>query len=78
MQREFTVSRRERRNTGRSPRVFDNTVASPCVQVCELDEDDICMGCFRSADEIRDWMVMTREQKLQTLESLAERKKRLW
>jgi predicted Fe-S protein YdhL (DUF1289 family) len=28
---------------------------SPCVRNCCLDNDDICLGCFRSLDEIRQW-----------------------
>ncbi|MDP5053137.1 MAG: DUF1289 domain-containing protein [Congregibacter sp.] len=31
--------------------------ASPCISVCALDENDICMGCYRSADEITDWFM---------------------
>ena len=72
------MPQRERRSTGRSPRTFDNSVASPCVQICELDDDDICMGCLRSADEIRDWMIMSRQQKLVTMGNVAVRKKREW
>ncbi|HEY9033542.1 MAG TPA: DUF1289 domain-containing protein [Pseudomonadales bacterium] len=35
----------------------DNTpVASPCISVCLLDNDDVCVGCYRTADEITDWM----------------------
>jgi predicted Fe-S protein YdhL (DUF1289 family) len=30
-------------------------VASPCVSQCCLDGGDICVGCFRSLDEIRVW-----------------------
>ena len=30
-------------------------VASPCVRNCCLDEQDVCMGCGRSLDEIRAW-----------------------
>ena len=72
------MPQRVRRSTGRSPRTFDNSVASPCVQVCELDDDNICMGCLRSADEIRDWMIMSRQQKLVTMGNVAVRKKREW
>ncbi|MDO9214286.1 MAG: DUF1289 domain-containing protein [Methylococcales bacterium] len=28
---------------------------SPCVRNCCLDNDDICLGCFRSLEEIRQW-----------------------
>ncbi len=30
-------------------------VASPCVRLCCLDNSDICVGCFRSLDEIKAW-----------------------
>ena len=32
---------------------------SPCISVCVLDEQGICQGCFRSADEVTDWSCMT-------------------
>ena len=28
---------------------------SPCVRNCCLNDDDICMGCFRSLEEIKQW-----------------------
>lgn len=28
---------------------------SPCVRNCCLDNNDICLGCFRSLEEIRQW-----------------------
>lgn len=28
---------------------------SPCVRNCCLDDDNICLGCFRSLEEIRNW-----------------------
>lgn len=30
-------------------------VRSPCVAICELNADDICIGCGRNRDEITDW-----------------------
>lgn len=30
-------------------------VASPCVSICALDEDDVCVGCFRTGMEISHW-----------------------
>ena len=47
---------------------------SPCVSICALDENDICMGCYRSADEITDWFMATPEEKRRMLE-LAERRR---
>ena len=33
-------------------------VASPCVSICALDDDDICTGCQRTVDEITRWSRM--------------------
>ena len=30
----------------------ERPVASPCVSICALDEQDICTGCQRTVDEI--------------------------
>ena len=30
-------------------------VESPCVRNCCLDENDICLGCFRTVEEITAW-----------------------
>lgn len=36
---------------------------SPCISICVLDDDDICQGCYRSADEITDWFMASNEEK---------------
>ncbi|MDQ8022305.1 MAG: DUF1289 domain-containing protein [Moraxellaceae bacterium] len=31
-------------------------IASPCIRHCCLDQDgDVCVGCFRTLDEITRW-----------------------
>jgi hypothetical protein len=30
-------------------------VASPCIGVCRMGDDDICEGCLRTLDEIAEW-----------------------
>ena len=32
-----------------------NRVRSPCIDVCALDDNDICIGCWRHVDEIGAW-----------------------
>jgi len=54
--------------------ILDHTVPSPCLSVCRFDGEPFCVGCFRNVDEIRDWMIMDRDQKLAVLEKLAQRK----
>jgi predicted Fe-S protein YdhL (DUF1289 family) len=42
--------------------------------VCSLDDAAVCVGCFRSADEIRDWMILDRPGRLAVLERAAARR----
>ncbi|MEO0616367.1 MAG: DUF1289 domain-containing protein [Pseudomonadota bacterium] len=46
---------------------------SPCISICTLDEHDLCMGCYRSLDEIVDWTMMTDDEKRAVLANVAER-----
>ena len=38
---------------------FDDSVQpvpSPCISICRMNEDrSLCIGCYRSLDEIRAW-----------------------
>lgn len=47
---------------------------SPCMSVCLLDENDICVGCYRSADEITDWFMADAQQKRDILGRCEERR----
>ena len=47
---------------------------SPCISVCALDENDICMGCYRSADEITDWFMASDDKKREILRKCQERR----
>ena len=51
----------------------DDEPRSPCISVCVLDDDDICMGCYRSSSEITDWFMATDEQKREVLRQARER-----
>lgn len=51
----------------------EKPVASPCVQVCALDEDDICLGCQRTASEIGRWGRMDNAERRQVLALCIER-----
>ncbi len=48
---------------------------SPCVSVCALDENDICMGCYRSATEITDWFMATPAEKREIMRRVEERRR---
>ncbi len=38
-------------------------IESPCVCNCCLDEQDICLGCFRHIDEIVSWRKLNNTEK---------------
>jgi predicted Fe-S protein YdhL (DUF1289 family) len=50
---------------------------SPCSKVCTLGEDDICLGCLRSLDEIGAWGSADRQERLQILDNAAAREQTL-
>ncbi len=49
-------------------------VKSPCVEVCALDDKDLCIGCYRTANEIIEWFSASDERKREILVSVAERR----
>jgi predicted Fe-S protein YdhL (DUF1289 family) len=51
----------------------DEPVRSPCVSVCALDDDGICVGCYRSADEITQWTSLDNAGKRAVVLCAAER-----
>jgi len=46
---------------------------SPCISVCVLNTDDICLGCYRSASEITDWGMASDLEKRNILKRSQER-----
>ncbi|WP_375162891.1 DUF1289 domain-containing protein [Pseudomonas sp. LS44] len=53
----------------------ERPVASPCVSICALDDEDICIGCQRSAAEITGWGRMDNTERRQVLHLSHERAK---
>jgi predicted Fe-S protein YdhL (DUF1289 family) len=49
-------------------------VKSPCVRKCTLDDDDVCVGCFRKLEEICAWGGASNEQRQQILNQVAFRR----
>ena len=43
-------------------------VLSPCVGVCNLDDDGLCEGCLRSSAEIAHWSQMNDDERLHLME----------
>jgi len=49
--------------------------ASPCIRSCCLDSHDVCLGCYRTLNEILTW-VKSPEQDKQLIIANCESRKR--
>ena len=49
-------------------------IASPCIQVCELDKQGYCKGCLRNRTERDLWLMMNDSQKRQVIKLLTIRR----
>ena len=52
-------------------------VPSPCIYICDLDDDNICVGCYRSIDEIVAWGSLDNSERAVIIELVNMRKKTL-
>lgn len=43
-------------------------IPCPCVRNCCLDDNDVCLGCFRNINEITGWNDSSDEEKQAILE----------
>ena len=43
-------------------------VESPCVNVCKLNADFVCIGCGRTMKEVMDWPTMTGDERQRVLD----------
>jgi predicted Fe-S protein YdhL (DUF1289 family) len=58
-----------------NPSKVEPMVDSPCIKICELNGDGVCVGCGRTRAEIAGWMSMSDAQKAKVVE-LADMRKR--
>ncbi|HEY2779662.1 MAG TPA: DUF1289 domain-containing protein [Steroidobacteraceae bacterium] len=50
-------------------------VASPCIDVCRLDAQGLCLGCRRTLGEISEWPHASDARRLEILRALQERRR---
>jgi predicted Fe-S protein YdhL (DUF1289 family) len=48
-------------------------VASPCVDICRLDAQGLCVGCRRTLGEIAEWSRASDARRLEILRTLQTR-----
>lgn len=47
---------------------------SPCISVCKLNKDFVCIGCFRTTYEVAEWPTAFDERRIEILKNCKERK----
>ncbi|MGA2709535.1 MAG: DUF1289 domain-containing protein [Steroidobacteraceae bacterium] len=47
--------------------------ASPCINICSLDEHGYCRGCYRTIEEIAAWSRLTAMQQWMVVGALSQR-----
>ncbi|HMM65895.1 MAG TPA: DUF1289 domain-containing protein [Dokdonella sp.] len=53
---------------------FPQPVLSPCIGICQLGDDGLCVGCLRSSDEIGRWLGMSRAEREHVMNVLLPRR----
>ncbi|MDX2425471.1 MAG: DUF1289 domain-containing protein [Cycloclasticus sp.] len=46
---------------------------SPCIRMCTLNEDDVCLGCGRLLGEITSWVSLTAIQRQKVTDQCEKR-----
>jgi uncharacterized protein len=52
----------------------DAAVPSPCIDVCRLDAQGLCVGCRRTIDEIVEWPRASEARRREILRALEARR----
>ncbi len=50
-------------------------VRSPCVSICALDDNNVCLGCYRTGEEISRWGELSDDEKRAVLAQVVERER---
>jgi predicted Fe-S protein YdhL (DUF1289 family) len=46
---------------------------SPCISICRLNDEDVCIGCYRTSEEIRNWIYLDEDQRQAVVDSCVDR-----
>ncbi len=50
-------------------------INKPCIRQCCLNEEDVCLGCFRTFDDMLQWNKANAEEKMKMLRMAEQRRK---
>jgi predicted Fe-S protein YdhL (DUF1289 family) len=53
--------------------VIDAAAASPCINICQLDAQGLCVGCRRTLEEIAEWPGASEARRREILRNVAGR-----
>lgn len=53
----------------------EKPVKSPCISICALNSDDVCVGCWRTGNEISHWGAYSNDERRSVLKLAFERAK---
>jgi predicted Fe-S protein YdhL (DUF1289 family) len=53
--------------------MIDAAVPSPCVDICRLDAQGLCVGCRRTLGEITEWSAASEARRREILRELERR-----
>jgi predicted Fe-S protein YdhL (DUF1289 family) len=45
-------------------------IKSPCISLCQVNEEGVCIGCKRTLEEISEWSIMSNYEKKCILEGI--------
>nr|WP_282453006.1 DUF1289 domain-containing protein [Lysobacter sp. CAU 1642] len=43
---------------------------TPCIGICQLGDDGLCEGCFRSGDEIAAWASLSDAERTRLMDEI--------
>jgi predicted Fe-S protein YdhL (DUF1289 family) len=49
-------------------------VKNPCIEICQYDDNEICIGCKRTRKEAKSWWRFTEQEKRDVLEKIKTRR----
>ena len=48
-------------------------IPSPCIRRCTLNDQDVCIGCGRTLNDIKQWSNATRDQQIGIIQKSNQR-----
>ena len=53
-------------------------ISSPCIGVCQYNNEEVCSGCFRTLEEISQWTKISDVEREKIMDELDARMEKLF